>query len=105
MSATPAAANEAAIDPADSADQAASVAATAVGLTDAAVAPTADVSPASEVTCPRCDGPFVCGANASSCWCQTLPTLDLARRPAALVGHGCLCGGCLGAAVAEQLAA
>ena len=58
-----------------------------------------------EATCPRCATAFTCGASAASCWCQALPTVDLARRPADLVGHGCLCGGCLGAVVAEQLAA
>lgn len=72
---------------------------------DAANQPLDGVGRATEVSCPGCAVAFTCGASASSCWCQSLPKLDLGRRAPELVGRGCLCGGCLGAAVAEQLAA
>jgi len=58
---------------------------------------------AADVTCPRCASLFTCGASASSCWCQAVPALDLERLPSGLMGRGCLCGGCLGDVVAEQL--
>lgn len=55
-------------------------------------------------SCPKCGDAFSCGANAASCWCQSLPPLDLAKRPAGLPDDACLCGRCLGAVVAEQIA-
>ncbi len=58
-----------------------------------------------DATCPRCATAFTCGASAASCWCQALPAIDLARRAPDMLERGCLCGGCLGAVVAEQLAA
>lgn len=58
-----------------------------------------------DATCPRCATAFTCGASAASCWCQSLPAIDLARRAPDMLERGCLCGGCLGAVVAEQLAA
>lgn len=65
----------------------------------------AEAGTPSSATCPRCASEFTCGVSAASCWCQALPAVDLARRSPALVGHSCLCGDCLGAVVAEQLAA
>ena len=53
-------------------------------------------------TCPRCAVSFVCGANAASCWCETLAVLDLKRRPHDLLGKGCLCGACLRAVISES---
>ena len=49
--------------------------------------------------CPRCYDTFPCGATAASCWCQTLPPLDLSSLPVALIGKGCLCASCLQAAL------
>ena len=53
-------------------------------------------------TCPRCAASFVCGANAASCWCETLAVLDLKRRPEDLLGKGCLCEVCLRAVISES---
>lgn len=53
-------------------------------------------------TCPRCSAMFVCGANAASCWCETLAVLDVKRRPEDLLGKGCLCEACLRAAISES---
>jgi len=53
-------------------------------------------------TCPRCGDGFDCGVAASACWCQKLPALDLAHRPADLIGAGCLCASCLDVALAAQ---
>jgi len=64
-----------------------------------------EVGRPADATCPRCATAFTCGASATSCWCQSLPAIDLARRAPDMVASGCLCGGCLGAVVAEQLAA
>lgn len=75
------------------------------GLADAEQPSPDDVRRLADVTCPRCATAFTCGASAASCWCQALPAIDLARRAPDMVGRGCLCGGCLGAVVAEQLAA
>ena len=60
---------------------------------------------AQDVTCARCTSSFSCGANTSYCWCQTLPPLDLSRRPVDLLERGCLCLHCLRAVVAAQAAA
>lgn len=60
---------------------------------------------AQDVTCARCASSFSCGANASYCWCQTLPPLDLSQRPVDLLERGCLCLRCLRTAVAAQAAA
>ncbi|MBL8309068.1 MAG: cysteine-rich CWC family protein [Burkholderiales bacterium] len=54
--------------------------------------------------CPKCGDAFNCGASAASCWCQSLPPLNLDKRPADWPDDACLCGRCLGAAVAEQIA-
>ena len=59
---------------------------------------------AQDVTCARCESSFSCGANASYCWCQTVPALDISQRPADLRERGCLCLRCLRAAVAAQAA-
>ena len=53
-------------------------------------------------TCPRCAASFVCGANAASCWCETLAVLDIKRRPEDLLGKGCLCEACLRAVISES---
>jgi len=71
---------------------------------DAASQPLDGVGRAADVSCPQCAASFTCGFNASSCWCQTLPALDLARLAPELVDRGCLCGDCLGVAIAEQMA-
>ena len=60
------------------------------------------VDRATSATCPRCAALFVCGANATSCWCETLAVLDLKRRPEDLLGKGCLCEACLRAAISES---
>jgi hypothetical protein len=57
---------------------------------------------AQDVTCARCNARFSCAANATSCWCQSLPPLELSQRPLDLVDGGCLCPGCLQAAVSTQ---
>lgn len=57
---------------------------------------------AASATCPRCAATFVCAANASSCWCEALPVLDLTRRPKDLLGKGCLCQACLHAAITQS---
>jgi hypothetical protein len=77
----------------------------ALTATEASLRPTRTAEGAQVATCPRCAQAFACGASAASCWCQSLPAMDLSRRPPDLAGRGCLCGGCLGVLVAEQLAA
>ena len=67
--------------------------------------PRAVTAGAQDVTCARCASSFSCGANASYCWCQTLPPLDLSRRPVDLMDRGCLCLRCLRAVVSAQTAA
>lgn len=57
---------------------------------------------ANDVTCVRCTGHFVCRASAASCWCQSLPSLNLSSLPAELRARGCLCPACLRAAVTAQ---
>ncbi|MEQ1596885.1 MAG: cysteine-rich CWC family protein [Casimicrobium sp.] len=49
--------------------------------------------------CGQCGAPFVCGANAANCWCQSLPLLDLSKRSADELAAGCLCPECLSAAL------
>lgn len=53
----------------------------------------------SDAHCPRCYDTFPCGATAESCWCQKLPPLEMSPQPIDLVGKGCLCAGCLQAAI------
>ena len=60
---------------------------------------------AQDVTCARCASLFSCGANASYCWCQTLPPLNMLQRPLDRPDHGCLCLRCLRADVLAQAAA
>ena len=54
-------------------------------------------------TCPRCAALFMCGANALSCWCETVAVLEIAKRPEDVLGKGCLCEACLRAAISESL--
>ena len=61
-----------------------------------------DVAGLASTTCPRCAASFVCGANAASCWCETLAVLDIKRRPEDLLGKGCLCEACLRAVISES---
>ena len=61
-----------------------------------------DVAGMASATCPRCAASFVCGANAASCWCETLAVLDIKRRPEDLLGKGCLCEACLRAVISES---
>ena len=61
-----------------------------------------DVAAMASTTCPRCAASFVCGANAASCWCETLAVLDIKRRPEDLLGKGCLCEACLRAVISES---
>lgn len=61
-----------------------------------------DVAGMVSSTCPRCAATFVCGANAASCWCETLAVLDIKRRPEDLLGKGCLCEACLRAVISES---
>ena len=61
-----------------------------------------DISGMASATCPRCAASFVCGANAASCWCETLAVLDIKRRPEDLLGKGCLCEACLRAVISES---
>ncbi len=61
-----------------------------------------DTDGAASATCPRCAVMFVCGANAQSCWCETLPVLDVKRRPEDLLGKGCLCEACLRVAISDS---
>jgi ribosomal protein L34E len=61
-----------------------------------------DVTGVASSTCPRCAVMFVCGANAASCWCETLAVLDIKRRPEDLLGKGCLCEACLRAVISES---
>ena len=61
-----------------------------------------DVAGMASTTCPRCAASLVCGANATSCWCETLAVLDIKRRPEDLLGKGCLCEACLRAVISES---
>ena len=62
-----------------------------------------DAAAMASTTCPRCAASFVCGANAASCWCETLAVLDIKRRPEDLLGKGCLCEACLRAVISESV--
>ncbi len=59
--------------------------------------------PEKEKRCSKCGGPFGCGADSSSCWCQKYevsPAL-LARLRASY--DDCLCSACLEMMVEESL--
>jgi len=67
---------------------------------DSAQRPNGASAPADEswerVTCAQCGRIFACGANTSSCWCDTVTLTDEQR--AALAEKrltGCLCRSCL----------
>lgn len=78
------------------------VAPTLDNVTTAKKQAVSDVSGSLSSTCPRCAASFVCGANAASCWCETLAVLDLKRRPEDVLGKGCLCEACLRAVISES---
>ena len=47
------------------------------------------------VLCPRCDSGFECGANTSSCWCNSVMLDGAVRDDLARFYSGCLCRACL----------
>lgn len=55
-------------------------------------------------TCPRCGGPFECGAKDARCDCFDLKLDPSTRQRIAREFSGCLCLKCLAAVNAEQAA-
>ncbi|MBA2734985.1 MAG: cysteine-rich CWC family protein [Acidobacteria bacterium] len=45
--------------------------------------------------CEACGELFVCGATASSCWCQEIPLSDVTRAELRTRYQRCLCRACL----------